>query len=94
LVFKFYNTVSYQTGTACLAKNIMGSAAFLEQALSPGAVLGMEDPMVACAMEGNLPSCVAASPSSGYVWRHHGTLRSDGNIYHISPRMGHGKDSM
>lgn len=39
---------------ACLAKSIMTQAAFLDQALSPGAVLGMEDPVVACAMKGNI----------------------------------------
>lgn len=32
----------------------MGTAAFPEQALSPDAVLGMEDPVLACAVEGNV----------------------------------------
>lgn len=83
-----------QLATAGLAKNIMGSAAFVEQALTPSAVLGMEDTAVACTVEGNILSCVAASPSSGCFWRHHRTLRSNGNIYHIGPRLGHGKDSL
>lgn len=50
--------------------------------------------MVVCVMEGNFFFCVVVFFFLGYVWRYYGILRSDGNIYYISFRMGYGKDLM